>query len=114
MAEKPRRDTERKLQASQNRPMRNMRGVLRAVKIGRNRLEFATRARMECLESATISPTANALHASVNRVQRCMIFVRRCMIFVQRGRSAGDIIGRAGGNASGNAGENAGEIPAEI
>ena len=45
--------TERKLETSQNRLMRNTRGVVRAMKIGRNRLGLATRAIVECLETAT-------------------------------------------------------------
>ena len=42
--------TEHKLETSQNRPMRNMRGVVRAMKIGRNRLGFATRAPADVLK----------------------------------------------------------------
>ena len=53
--------TERKRETSQNRLMRNTRGVVRAIKICRNRLDFATRApqdvlnwrRMSCTECLT-------------------------------------------------------------
>jgi hypothetical protein len=44
--------------------------------IARNRLGLATRAFDGCLETATLCPTANALHDWSTFPQRCMIFVQ--------------------------------------
>jgi hypothetical protein len=46
------------------------------MKIARNRLSLATGVFDGCLETATVCPTANALHESVNFVRRCMHFVQ--------------------------------------
>jgi hypothetical protein len=59
------------------------------MKIARNRLGLATRAFDECLETATVCPTANALHDWSTFVQRCMIFVQLRPEFSQAEKCAG-------------------------